>query len=251
MANTNKNFFGIPNLYFSTYEAPKHYDYIPDAYKLNWEDPHKFIPDRNLTHFNQKMFVNFIHRECFNSCVQRGARLSENETNCYKSCQNKHLSSIGVFKEILMNKRKWKGFRQFVSLREYSRRPDEIATDIPTDPLMKAAYYNYIDSKQLENVKYELRNIFGHYEYKPPTIFEIYLQGKFTEGSNVEKNLKAQERADKYNEYKELSEKYGDQIKELLKKKVDVDNWKDVPGDNFTPEEIEAPFEASAGGDEE
>jgi hypothetical protein len=64
MSDVNKlNFLGYPKIYFSTFEAPKHYDYIPETFKLNWEDPHKFIPDRMLPHFHKKMFLNYLHRE--------------------------------------------------------------------------------------------------------------------------------------------------------------------------------------------
>ena len=56
-------FTDFPHHYFRTFEKPKHYDYIPESYKMKWEDPHKFIPYNMTSHFNQRMFINFIHRE--------------------------------------------------------------------------------------------------------------------------------------------------------------------------------------------
>ena len=98
-ASQREIFPNFPKVFFTTFDKPKYYDYIPESYKLNWEDPHKFIPDRMVSDFNQKLFINFIHRECFNSCINSSSSLSETERQCYNNCQNKHLSSLATFRK--------------------------------------------------------------------------------------------------------------------------------------------------------
>lgn len=237
-----------PRLFSRTYEKPKSYDYIPESFKLIWEDPHKFIPDKVLSQFNERMFLNFIHRECFNSCLTNSATLSEYEKSCYKNCQNKHLMSLGTFKEALMARRKWRGWKNYVSLKEYSRTPEEMATDFPTDPIIRGELLKHQEMQFEAKQKIGLRELFN--SKKEPkntmTIFDLYFKGRFPADSKVAKEKEANQRKDIYNEYRELSEKYGDRIAELLKKKVNMNDWKDVPGDNWTPEEEEAVSEDNA-----
>ena len=236
-----------PSLYSRTYEKPKTYDYIPESFKLLWEDPHKFIPERMVSHFNERMFINYIHRECFNSCLTNSATLSEYERSCYKNCQNKHLLSVGTFKEALMARRKWRGWKNFVSLREYSRTPEEMATDFPTDPMIRGALLSRQEKDFVAKQKIGLRELFNSKEEpeKKLSIFDLYFKGRYPSDSKLAREKDANERKDIYNEYRELNEKYGDRISEILKKKVNLSDWKDVPGDNWVPDDDQSLTEES------
>jgi len=232
-----------PKLFFTTFEKPKYYENIPDSYNIQWDDPHKFIPDKYLSNFNQRMFVNFIHRECFNSCVNYSSNLSNEETICYENCKNKHLSSLETFKNILLERRKWKGWKNFVALKEYSRIPEEMGTDFPTDPQRRHEIYDKQEEtfmlKQKIGLREALNSEFSTDEKQ--TIFDVYLnQENPPLYSKAGLEIKAKEREDKYNEYKELNEKYGSQVADLLKQKVNIKNWKDVPGEDWTPEEADS-----------
>lgn len=231
-----------PKLFFTTYEKPKYYDYIPDTFKLQWEDPHKFIPDKVASEFNQKMFINFIHRECFNSCVATGASLTEGEKDCYNKCRNKHLSSLETFKNILLERRRWKGWKNFIAVREYSRVPEEMGTDFPTDKVRRMEIFDKLDdsfrNKQFLGLREALNSDFSAGEEDKKTIFDVY---------NPERS--PVQRPDIYNEYKELNEKYGTQVAELLKQKINLKDWKDVPGEDWTPEDPSAGAEDDTGSD--
>ena len=232
-------FPNFPHQFFRTYEKPKYYDYIPESYKLKWEDPHKFLPDRMVNQFNQRIFLNFVHRECFNSCVQGTAALSEAESNCYNNCKSKHLSSLGTFKEILQERRQWKGWKNFLNVQEYSRTPEEIATNYPTDPMLRSKLVDDQEKefmkKQTMGLREALNSEFAKDE--KATIFDVYMNGKYTHDSRVGKERKAALREDFYNEYKELNQKYGAQVAEMLRVKVNTKDWKDVPGDDWVPDE--------------
>lgn len=238
----------FPHLFFRTFDKPKVYDYIPETFKMKWEDPHKFIPDRMLSHFNQRTFINYIHRECFNSCVNTNAALSEAEKSCYENCKNKHLSALGTFKEALLQNRKWKGWKNFINLREYERTPEEIGTVYPTDPHRRADLETKKELKFMSDQSRGLREALNS-EFESPveesTVFDEYLKGKYPAESLVGKHKASQQRKDVYNEYKELNEKYGAQVAELLRSKVNMKDWKDIPGDDWLPDE-ESPAVESA-----
>ena len=241
-----RDIFNYRNLYpnfphhlFRTYEKPKFYDYIPESYKLKWEDPHKFLPDTMVHEFNQRMFLNFVHRECFNSCVQGSGALSEVESSCYNNCKSKHFSSLGTFKEILTEKRKWRGWKNFLNVNEYSRTPEEMATHYPTDPIKRTELRNLEEQKFLNKQTLGLREALNS-EFdnnQKQSIFDIYLNGKFTHDSKIGQAKKAALRQDYYNEYRELNEKYGAQVAEMLRSKINIKDWKDVPGDDWVPKE--------------
>jgi hypothetical protein len=230
----------IPNWVFRTFEKPKVYDYIPETFKNKWEDPHKFIPDRMLGHFNQRVFLQHIHRECFNSCVNSSAALSDQEKSCYDNCRNKHLSAIGTFKEVLLQNRKWKGWKNFVNLREFERTPEEIGTIFPTDPYRRASIEDKRESEFSRKQTHGLREVFNS-EFEDPVensnVFDEYMKGRYPEDSLVGQNRNGKKRRDIYNEYKELNEKYGAQVVELIRSKINIKDWKDVPGDDWQPEE--------------
>jgi hypothetical protein len=220
---------------FSTYEKPTHHDYIPDVYKLRWDQADKFLPDYMIGTFNQRMFNNFLHRECFNSCITKGEKLSSDEQVCYNNCRNKHLYSMGIFKDILMTNRKWKGFRNFINIREYSRTPDEMATNIPTDTIRRQDYLNWKDYHKNFHARHGLLDIFGYKKSSESNIFDYYLEGRFTNDSVTGQEFDQKSRKDRYNEYKELSEKFGEKVQELLKGKKKT--WAGIPGEDFVPEE--------------
>ena len=223
------------DLIFSTYEKPKHYDYIPEVYKLRWDQPEKFLPDYLINSFNQKLYNNFLHRECFNSCITNSNSLTSEEQTCYKNCQSKHLYSMGIFKDVLMTRRKWRGFRNYINIKEYSRVPEEMGTDAPTDPIMRQQYLKYNRYQKDKEAKYGLSKIFDGDKFKveAKNIFDFYLEGRYTTDSNIDK----EKRKDFYNEYKELTEVYGDKVHELLKGKIDLKDWKNIPGEDFVPED--------------
>ena len=143
-------------------EPPKNYDYIPETYKNVWEDPNKFIPTRMHKTFNQKMFYNFVHRECFNSCISltnQSFKPDLTETSCYDNCRSKHLSSMGIFSDIVLYRRKWDGFMSFINMREYQKDPDEMGKLIPTDPFLRGSILQFRDIKRkiVFSKSYEVR----------------------------------------------------------------------------------------------
>jgi hypothetical protein len=220
----------------STYEKPTHHDYIPETYKLRWDQPEKFLPDYMIGTFNQRMFNNFLHRECFNSCVNRGTSLSQDEKTCYSNCRSKHLYSMGLFKDILMTQRKWKGFRNFINLKEYSRVPDEMGTNVPTDLRRRKDFLEWKDYHKHYNVRHGLREIFGYKKPEEQNIFDYYLEGRFTKDSLTGQEFDENSRKDRYNEYKELSEKFGEKVHDMLKGRK-TKGWVGIPGEDFVPEE--------------
>ncbi len=228
-----------PKILFSTFEKPKFYDYIPESYKINWPDPQKFLPDSMMSHFNKRVFINFIHRECFNSCVADNAQLSSQETQCYQNCKNKHLSSLETFKNIMMERRRWKGWKNFISVKEYSRTPEEIGTNFPTDLIRRHQIYDNKEEQFLsENtmgLREALNSEFVDANKKTKTIFDVY--GDAPLNSKVGQEKLAEQRKDVYNEYVEMNEKYGPRVAEMLKGNVNMQDWKDVPGDDWKPEE--------------
>jgi hypothetical protein len=223
------------SLIFSTYDKPTFHAYIPDSYKLRWDQPEKFLPDYMIGTFNQRMFNNFLHRECFNSCVTKSATLSQPEASCYNNCRSKHLYSMGLFKDILMTQRKWKGFRNFINLKEYSRSADEIGTNIPTDPLRKKEYLAYKEYHKNLPARSGIEQLFGYAPQKEKNIFEYYLDGRFPKDSKTGQEFEEQNRRDRYTEYKELCEKYGEKVQEMLKGKKK--SWEGIPGEDYVPEE--------------
>lgn len=232
-----------PDLYdpiiFSTYEPPKTYSYIPESFKLHNEDPDKFLPDRMLKQFNEKMFYNFLHRECFNVSVTDSSSLTDTEQKTYSNCLTKHLNSIGIFRDVVLAKKKWRGFQNYISIKEYSRSPEEMTTNIPTDPALRAAYYNYERHLKGMEAKNAFIDLFGVSKRKQTDIFQMYLNGVYAPGSKMEADDLAAERKDKYNEYKELNAKYGDRIQALLKRRVNPKDWKEIAGENFVPDDEE------------
>jgi len=220
--------------HFDTYTKPQTHTYIPDTYKNVWEEPTKFLPTKMQRSFNQHMFYNFIHRECFNSCLSKdNAKPNPNtqELTCYENCKNKHLSSMGIFESAVISKRKWGGLLSFINLKEYSKDPDEMGKLIPTDPFLRGTIRNYRAIKEQIYLHGSLNDIFDVEPQKPISIFEYYLFTPPMKGSSREKKDNM-EKLGSYEHYKELSKKYGAVINDKLEK-VDVKDWKGISGDDF------------------
>lgn len=109
-------------------DAPKTYTFIAPTYLINVPNPLSFLPHRQIKSFNDKVFFNSIHRECFNSCID-----SENENQCYLNCQSKHLASIQLLKTAIEERRKYDPYNSYLNLREYHKRPEEQGVNIPSD----------------------------------------------------------------------------------------------------------------------
>lgn len=109
-------------------EAPKTYDYLPPTFLIKTRNPLNFIPMRLVKHFNERIYANFLHRECFNACLD-----NENDNQCYLNCQNKHLTSIELFKRAVEENRRWEPINSYVNLREYQKRPNELGKNVVSD----------------------------------------------------------------------------------------------------------------------
>jgi len=222
--------------HYQNYSEPKQYKTLPDSYKNVWEDPECFIPKKMHRTFNQQMFYNFIHRECFNSCINKtnvSNQPNKTEIFCYENCRNKHLSSLGIFKHAILTKRKWNGFLDFVNLREYQKDPDEMGELIPTDIFLRGHIRIVRSMKEHVHLSGGLNDLFGIKEPKQINIFEYYLLRPGT--SFLPKPTKPEEKGS-YEHYKELSEKYGAVISEKLNQ-VNVKDWKGIPGDDLAEDE--------------
>ena len=125
-------------------------------------------------------------------------------------------------------------------MKEYSRTPEEIATDFPTDPRTRAKIEDQKEQEFMNKQKLGLREALNsEFEDEKETIsiFDVYMNGKYTADSKLGQQKLASRRKDIYNEYKELNEKYGAQVAEMLKSKVNMKHWKDIPGDDWVPDE--------------
>lgn len=131
MLNTPLDFETRSRLYqekmrLRTIKEPKVYDFIPLNYIIRVQNPLNFIPYKLVPHFNEKMFFNYLHRECFNSCV-------ESENDCYVNCQSKHSTALELFKNAVESKRKWEPVNSYINLREYHKRPEDQGKNVPSD----------------------------------------------------------------------------------------------------------------------
>ncbi len=131
--NLFHNHFDYSNVYaeklrLRQIDAPKSYSFIAPTYLINVPNPLSFLPKRQIKSFNEKVFLNTLHRECFNSCID-----TENEDQCYTNCQSKHLASIQLLKTAIEERRKYDPFNSYFNLREYHKRPEEQGVNIPSD----------------------------------------------------------------------------------------------------------------------
>jgi len=237
----------LKDSFFHVYEEPKKYSSIKETFITNWQDNHNFLPNNYLKSFDSLLFYNFIHRECFRSSITRNSsNIETSEVNFYKNCVSKHQYSIQVFSNILKSSRKWKGFLAYVDLKEYSRAPEEMGTNIPTNPIIRKQYLDMVKIKENEERKKGIENVLGNPQPQKPMnfVYEYILKKRgFSSKLDLEeafasKNLLA--------EYNRLNEAYGADFANEIKTKVDLKNWGGIPGDDFTAEDEDSGSPAAA-----
>lgn len=225
--------------WFHVYEEPKKVSSIKDSFIIDWVDNEKFLPDSYLNEFDATLFYNYIHRECFKSSIKNSNGINSSEVLSYKNCVSKHQFSIKVFSNVIMASRKWKGFLSFINMREYSRQPQEMGTSIPNNPIIRKNYMDQLKIKENEERGRGVENLLSNIKTKNPMsfVYQFLLKKKsFLSRYDIEEALRNK---DTLAEYTRLNEKYGSELAEELKAKVDIKDWKDIPGDDYVPEEPE------------
>jgi len=230
--------------YFHVYEEPKKVSSIKDSFIIDWIDQEKFLPDSYLNEFNATLFYNYLHRECFKSSISKSAGINFSEVSTYKNCVEKHQFSIKVFSNVVMASRKWRGPLSFINMREYSRQPEEMGTSIPTNSIIRKNYMDQLKIKENEQRGRGFEDLLSSVKPKNPISFvwEFLLKKKsFISRFDLEEALRNK---DTLAEYTRLNEKYGSELAKELKAKVNINDWKDIPGDDYVPEEPEPEPEA-------
>ena len=164
------------------------YDYIPETYKIQWDDYDQFLPKNMTSIFNKKIYYNFLQRECFNSCIQSASSdaISDEERSCFNNCRSKHLASLGIYERVTMAKRKWNGILSFVNLAEFNKKPEEMNKMIPTDPYLTSAMEFNVIVRRNALQSCGLYKLFGHKSNTiSPNLFEFYAMGYQVENSNA------------------------------------------------------------------
>lgn len=213
-------------------KEPQKYNFLPNSFIIRVKDPENFIPYKLEKHFNEKIFYNVLHRECFNSCID-----SEETEDCYSNCRSKHLTSIQLFKKAVEESRKWNPITSYINIREYQKRPSEMGLNTPSD-IDYYAKYNYLKQQVLSKLDFKkegLNKIFANAtnlsQRNTTNIFNLYLSGKFppfTQKALDRNNIKS-----RYEEYVKLNEKYGEQLDELVNSKEPELNWGHVSGEDY------------------
>lgn len=231
----------LNNPYFHVYEEPKKVSSIKDSFIIDWVDQEKFLPDSYLKEFDATLFYNYLHRECFKSSLLNAsnAKPESSELFSYKNCISKHQFSIKVFSNVVMASRKWKGFLSYVNMREYSRHPEEMGTSIPTNSIIRNNYLNHLKIKENEERGRGIENLLSS-SVKPKNpmnfVYEFLLKKKsFLSRLDLEEALRNK---DTLAEYTRLNEKYGSELAEELKSKVNLKDWKGISGDDYVPEDV-------------
>jgi len=231
----------LNDAYFHVVEEPKKYSSIKETFITNWQDTHNFLPNSYLKSFDSILFYNFIHRECFKSSIERNSsNIETSEISSYKNCVSKHQYSIQVFSKILHASRKWKGFLSYIDIKEYSKHPEEMGTNIPTNPIVRKQYLDMVKIKENEERKKGIENVLGNPQKPKPLnfVYEFLLNKRGIlsrldlEKALASKNLLA--------EYNRLNDIYGAELANELKTKVDLKNWGGIQGDDFVAEDDES-----------
>ena len=208
---------------------------LPNTFAIKINQPENFIPDMWKKHFNEKMFYNVLHRECFNSCID-----SENPKESYLNCRDKHSASIAIFKTAVEEKRKWNFLGSIINLREYQKRPDQIGKNIPSDVdyYAKTKYINKQLQDEKELLTSGLDNVFkgasNLFSKEKTNIFKMYVSGLFP--PNTKKALERNNVQGRYEEYMKLNEKYGERIDELMNSKEAEYTWGHIDGEDYEAE---------------
>lgn len=216
----------------SKLDPPKKYSYLPATFMIRVQEPENFIPSKMAKHFNEIMFFNTLHRSCFNSCVNK-----EDVQTCYKNCQSKHLTSIELFKTAIEEDRKWNKVTSFINVREYQKRPQELLKNTLSDTDYSKKSKHLLDQfvtetkRNVNNLNDVFSSAVKQIHPLKTNIFSLYFQGMFPhytrkaiEGSGV---------ANRYEEYKQLLEKYESQVKSELEKRESEFTWGSVNGEDY------------------
>lgn len=209
---------------------------ILPSFLIKYKNPERFLPLSHEKHFNEKIFYNTLHRECFNSCID-----TSNTEQCYSNCQSKHLTSVELLKNAVVEDRKYNGVTNYINLREYQKRPNEMGKNIVSD-VNFAKKQEYLEEKFKQKVNTEVKTLeTGFVDFFNKTyntakittnIFDIYLRGQFP--SYINKALKRNDVCSRYAEYKELNEKYGSQISDILESEIkDELTWGHINGEDY------------------
>ncbi len=232
----------LNDAFFHVYEQPKKYSSIKETFITNWQDNHNFLPYNYLKSFDSILFYNFIHRECFKSSIKTNtSNIETSEINSYKNCVLKHQYSIQVFSNVLKASRKWKGFLSHIDLKEYSRQPEEMGTNMPNNPIVRKRLLDQIKIKENEERCKGIENVLGYSQKRKPMsfVYEFLLKRKgFTSRLDLEEAFASKNLLGEYNRLNEL---YGEKVANELKTTVDLKNWSGIRGDDFAPEEESAP----------
>jgi hypothetical protein len=213
---------------------------LPNTFSIRLKQPESFIPENWKKHFNEKMFYNILHRECFNSCID-----IENSKDCYLNCRDKHSASIEIFKTAVEEKRKWNLLGNIINLREYQKRPQDIGKNVPSDVdyYAKTRYIKDQLNQERELLTSGLDNVFkgasNLFSKEKTNIFKMYVSGLFP--PNTKKALERNNIQGRYEEYMKLNEKYGERIDELMNSKDPEFTWGHIDGEDY---EAEADTEA-------
>ena len=236
----------LQNPYFHVYEEPKKVSSIKESFIIDYVDNEKFLPDSYLKEFDATLFYNYIHRECFRSSISNTPKLDSTEVTSYQNCVSKHQFSIKVFSNVVMASRKWKGFLSYINMREYSRKPEEMGTTIPTNPIIRKNYLDHLLIKENEERGKGIENLLSSVKTKNPMsfVYQFLLKKKsFLSRLDLEEALRNK---DVLAEYTRLNEKFGSELSDELKAKVDIKDWQGIGGDDFVAEEPEPEPEPEA-----
>ena len=201
-------------------QTPKTFDKVPETYKISHRQYDKIVPDSERRVFNENIFYNLIHRECFRSCQDiKSSVLSSKEVDCFSNCQSKHLASVGIFERLTLFNRRIRGTTDFLDMNEYETSPQDMGRYYPTDDILK---------HQLAKHRYE-RSLATEHEKKVQDI--VYKNNKNNTLLDLLEGVNKQ--SSQYQEYLQLKTKYADKLNERFEGKA---SWDNIDGDNFSPE---------------
>lgn len=227
------NYFDYNDIYrLRKISPPQTHFCIPPSFLIRVHDPENFIPYNMVNYFNEKIFYNLLHRECFNACID-----NSDSKQCYLNCRSKHLTSIELFKKTIEEHRKYKPIDSYVNLEEYQKRPKDMGKEIPKDSdyYAKEKYYRDQFLEELPSAGKGLDRIFQKaskdYSVQKTNIFKLYVSGLFP--PRTQKAIERNNTKERYQEYVKLNEEYGSKLDELLNSKESEFNWGHIQGDDY------------------
>lgn len=215
---------------------PKTYKFLPSTFLIKVRNPENFIPYSHQKYFNEKIFYNVYHRECFNSCVD-----TSSPEQCYSNCQSKHSTSVELFKTAVEEKRKYSPITSYLNLKEYQKRPDEMGKNVISDADYNKKFLDMnrkfrekysFDANSLETGFMDFFNKTYNTRKITTNIFDIYVKGQYP--PYAKEADKRNDVSNRYSEYTQLNEKYGSQINSVLEKEFKEDTtWGHINGDDY------------------